>query len=137
MGLFPNWNLLLKRLFSKNEDLERWWYIWTGWKTLESGGYDLPFRKKVIFFLSIKHYFVQHHLAFVNMKCFFCATWALFCWHETLFRATSICFCRHNILCNIKLFFSTKNLFSRNTTFLFWALFRILCHGDIFLLPHS
>ena len=40
-------------------------------------------------------------------------------------------------LCNVKLFASTENYFSLNTKFLFWTSFRMLCHGDIFLLSRS
>ena len=39
--------------------------------------------------------------------------------------------------CNIKLFVLTQNYFSCNTKFLFWTLFRMLCHVDIFLLSRS
>ena len=39
-------------------------------------------------------------------------------------------------LCNVKRFISTQNYFSCNTKFLFWALFVMLCHGDIFFLSH-
>ena len=39
--------------------------------------------------------------------------------------------------CNIKLFVSTQNYFSCNTKVLFWTLFKMLCHVDIFLLSRS
>ena len=38
---------------------------------------------------------------------------------------------------NIKLFVSTQNYFSCNTKVLFWTLFKMLCHVDIFLLSRS
>ena len=38
---------------------------------------------------------------------------------------------------NVKLFLSTQNYLWCNTKFLFWTSFRMLCHGDIFLLSHS
>ena len=39
--------------------------------------------------------------------------------------------------CNIKLFVSTQNYFSCNTKVLFWTLFKMLFHVDIFLLSRS
>ena len=54
----------------------------------------------------------------------------LFCSSIILFLSTPAYF-----LCNIKLFVSTQNCFSCNTKFLFWISFRMLCHGNIFLLP--
>ena len=90
---------------------------------------------------------------FLCTKYFFDAASSCFCRHEILFCATSTFFlstwntfsCKINtfllkpnyFLCSVKLFISTQNYFSCNTKFLFWTSFRMLCHGDIFLLSHS
>ena len=60
------------------------------------------------FFLYMKHFFVQHQHVFVNTKILFV-------------QRQTFCF-------NTKLFF---------TKFLFWASFRMLCYGDIFLLSQQ
>ena len=56
----------------------------------------------------MKHFFVQHQHVFVNTKILFV-------------QRQTFCF-------NTKLFF---------TKFLFWASFRMLCYGDIFLLSQQ
>ena len=91
------------------------------------------------FFTQKIFFLMQHHLVFVDMKSFFVLHQLWFCWHEILFRATSTCFLSkpNYFSCNVKLFISTQNYFSYNTKFLFCASFRMLCHGDIFLLSHS
>ena len=92
-------------------------------------------------FLRRKCFFLmqQHHHVFVDMKSFFVLHQLFFCWQEILFRATSTRFLLkpNYFLCNVKLFTSMQNYFSCNTKFLFWTSFRMLCHGDIFLLSHS
>ena len=81
---------------------------------------------------------MPHHLVFVNMKYFFVL-------HQLFFDDINTFLCNINtflskpnyFLCNVKHFVSTQNYFSCNAKFLFWASFRMLCHGDIFLLSHS
>ena len=67
---------------------------------------------------------MQHHLVFVDMKYFFVQ-------HQHVFSTPNY------FLCNVKHFVSTQNHFSCNTKFWFWTSFRMLCHGDIFLVSHS
>ena len=62
------------------------------------------------------NFFKQHHLVFVEVKLLFCATSTFFCWHETCFHAAST-------------FWPTSK-----SKLLFSALFRMLCHGNIFFL---
>ena len=101
---------------------------------------------------SLWHAVPEKNNNFFEQKIFFCAvsscSWRLeilflcsinfFCWYETVFHARSPCFCRHqNIFCANQAFFSKQNCFSCNNKFFFWTLFRMLCHGDIFLLSRS
>ena len=111
--------------------------FWSIWNLLIEK-YGALFRKKI---------------TFLRTKYFFDAASSCFCRHEILFCATSTFFlmtwntfsCNINtflskpnyVLRNVKLFISTQNYFSCNTKFLFWTSFRMLCHGDIFLLSHS
>ena len=77
-------------------------------------------------------------LFFLSLNIFFCTTstflltWNNFSCNINLFQTIPDYFS-----CNIELFVLTQNCFSRKIKFLFWALFRMLCHGDIFLMPHS
>ena len=73
--------------------------------------YGAPFGKKLITFLCLKH--------------FFGAASSCFCRHQLTFCATSNFLFRHKIA-----FRATPNFF-------FWKSFRMLCHGNIFLLPSS
>ena len=68
---------------------------------------------------------------------FFCSIiWFLSTWNN-LFEMNLFLSTPDYFLCNIKLFVSTQNYFSCNTKLLFRTLFKILCHGDIFLLSRS
>ena len=51
--------------------------------------------------------------------------------HQHIFVQTKLLFVQR------KTFYFNTKFFSCNTKFLFWASFRMLCHGDIFLLSHS
>ena len=81
--------------------------------------------------LSTKFFFAQHHLVFADMKHLFVLHQLFFCWHETIF----CYFCRHQITFGATS--NTQNCFPCNTKFLFWTLFRILCHLDMLLLSRS
>ena len=82
---------------------------------------------------------------FIQHKIFFFAALFCFCRHEILFCATLTFFVdmehffmQHQVVfVNIKLFVSTQNYFSCNDKFLFLTLFRMLFHGDKFLLSRS
>ena len=94
--------------------------------------------KKNNFFCAQNIFLMQHHLAFVDMK-YFCATSTLFLliWNTFSCNINTLLSKPNYFLCSVKLFISTQNYFSCNTKFLFWTSFRMLCHGDIFLLSHS
>ena len=79
----------------------------------------------IILFLSTGNNF----LCYIN---FFLMTWNTFSCNFNTFLSKPNYF-----LCNVKRFISTQNYFSCNTKFLFWTSFRMLCHGDIFLLSHG
>ena len=80
---------------------------------------------------------MQHHLVFVDMK-YFLVLHQLFVDMKYFFVQHHTFLSKQNyFLGNVKLFISTQNYFSCNTKFLFWTSFRMLCHGDIFLLSHS
>ena len=72
----------------------------------------------------MKYIFVLPQLFFVDMKYFFMQ-------HQHVFVKTKLLFVQRQN------FVSTQNYLSCNAKFLFWASFRMLCHGDIFLLSHS
>ena len=101
----------------------------------------MSFQKKLITFLSAKcclFFLCSIILFFLSLNIFFCTTstflltWNNFSCNINLFQTIPDYFS-----CNIELFVLTQNCFSRKIKFLFWALFRMLCHGDIFLMPHS
>ena len=79
--------------------------------------YDTPFWKKLITF------FCYINFCLLTSNTFSC---------NNTFLLTPNYF-----LCNVRLFVSTQNYFSYSTKFLFWTSFRMLCHGDKFLLSHS
>ena len=81
------------------------------------------------FFCEVSSCFCRHEILFLCNINFFLLTWNTCSWKINLFLSTPDYF-----LCNIKLFASTQNCFSCNTKCLFCTLFRMLCHGDIFLL---
>ena len=62
------------------------------------------------FFVDMKHFSLQYQLVFVDTR-------SVFVQHQT--------------------FFSPQNFFLCNTKFFFGILFKMLCHGDIFLLSRS
>ena len=78
-------------------------------------------------YLSVSYDYVltQDHLVFVNIKYFFGQ-------YQHLFVDTRLLFEQRQTFC-----FNKETFFVFNTKFLFWASFRMLCHGDIFLLSHS
>ena len=99
--------------------------------------YGAPFWKKLIFFwaqniclCSIILFLLIWNTFFVQQKL---------CWHETVFRATSTWFYRHQITfcATSNFFFRHKIVFRVTLIFLFGALFRMLFHGDVFLLSRS
>ena len=101
--------------------------------------YCAPSRKKIIPFLCTKYFFdaassccCRHETLFCATSTFFLLTWNTFSCNINTFLSKP-----NYVLCNVKLFISTQNYFSCNTKFLFWTSFRMLCHGDIFLLSHS
>ena len=75
-------------------------------------------------FVDVKYFFALHQLFLLKWNTFSC--------NINMFLSKPNYF-----LCNVKHFVSTQNYFSCNAKFLFWASFRMLCHGDIFLLSHS
>ena len=97
--------------------------------------YGAPYRKiffwaqRIFFvqyrlvFVSINYFFVQHKLFFVDMKHFFVQ-------HQLVFVDTRLYFAQHET------FFWHKIDFRAAPSFCFGhcSLFRMLCHGDIFLL---
>ena len=101
--------------------------------------YCAPSRKKIIPFLCTKYFFdaassccCRHETLFCATSTFFLLTWNTFSCNINTFLSKP-----NYVLRNVKLFISTQNYFSCNTKFLFWTSFRMLCHGDIFLLSHS
>ena len=84
--------------------------------------YGAPSRKKTKPFCAQNIFLMQQHLVFVNMKHFFVQR----------FVDTRLLFVQRQTFC-----FNPKLLLLCNTKFFFWTLFRMLCHGDIFLLSHS
>ena len=76
--------------------------------------------------------FCRHEILFCATSTFFLLTWNTFSCNINTFLSKP-----NYVLRNVKLFISTQNYFSCNTKFLFWTSFRMLCHGDIFLLSHS
>ena len=97
--------------------------------------YGAPYRKiffwaqRIFFvqyrlvFVSINYFFVQHKLFFVDMKHFFVQ-------HQLVFVDTRLYFAQHET------FFWHKIDFRAAPSFCFGhcSLFRMLCHGDTFLL---
>ena len=90
--------------------------------------------------------FFAHKIFFSCSIILLLSTWNTFLWYINFFLLTRNTFsCNINTFlsksnyfsCNVKLFISTQNYFSCNIKFLFWTSFRMLCHGDIFLLSHS
>ena len=61
----------------------------------------------------------------------------LLTWNTFLGNINTVLSTPDYFLSNVKHFVSTKKHFLCNTKFLFWTSFRMLCHGDIFLLSHS
>ena len=111
--------------------------FWSIWNLLIEK-YGALFRKKNNFFAH-KIFFWCSIILFLstgnNFLCyinFFLMTWNTFSCNFNTFLSKPNYF-----LCNVKRFISTQNYFSCNTKFLFWTSFRMLCHGDIFLLSHS
>ena len=75
-------------------------------------------------FSDMKYFFVLHPLFFVDLKY-------LFVQHQHVFVETKLLFVqRQTFYFNTKLFFVQHQIF-------FQTLFRMLCHGDIFLWSHS
>ena len=88
-------------------------------------------RKKNNIFFARKIFFWCSIILFLSTWNTFLKKIYFFCWYESFLSIPEY------FLCNIILFVSTQNYFSCNTKFLFWTSFRMLCHGDIFLLSHS
>ena len=94
--------------------------------------------KKITFF-STKYFFgaesscfFRHEILLLWSINLFLLIWNTFSCNINLFLSTP-----HYLSCNVKLFVLTQNCFSCNTKCLFWASFRMMYHGDIFLLLRS
>ena len=82
------------------------------------------------FFDAVSFCFCQHEILFCSTATFFVVDMKyFFVQPQHVFVETKLLF--------VQLFISTQNYFSCNTKILFWTSFRMLCHGDIFLLSHS
>ena len=100
--------------------------------TARRSGKNSNFFAHKIFFFATSSCFADMKYFFVLHQPFFLLTWNTFSCNINTFLSTPNYF-----LCKVKLFVSTQNRISCNTKFLFWTSFRMLSHGDIFLLLHS
>ena len=102
-----------------------------------TGSYNALFQKKKLF--CAQNNFLMQHISFLSTWDTFlcCINFFLLIWNTFPCNINTFLSKPNYFLCNVKHFVSTQNYFSCNAKFLFWASFRMLCHGDIFLLSHS
>ena len=94
--------------------------------------------QKKNFFCTQNNFLMQHILFLSTWNTFLCyLNFFLLIWNTFSCNINTFLSKPNYFLCNVKHFVSTQNYLSCNAKFLFWASFRMLCHGDIFLLSHS